>query len=134
MLEHINKLEQDYYDKTQTNEKFTELESNKVGNKDISASLYDKNNNQVLPYNINSENGIYIQGRGAYGYEATYAVTDFIAIIGIDKIKWNGYLPIAKSDVAALAFYNYKKNFISNISRKYWHIYRRKTRNRSKCS
>lgn len=116
MLEHINKLEQDYYDKTQTNEKFTELESNKVGNKDISASLYDKNNNQVLPYNINSENGIYIQGRGAYGYEATYAVTDFIAIIGIDKIKWNGYLPIAKSDVAALAFYNYKKEFLSAIS------------------
>lgn len=99
-----------------TTEKLTELESNKVGNKDISASLYDKNNNQVLPYNINSENGIYIQGRGAYGYEATYAVTDFIAIIGIDKIKWNGYLPIAKSDVAALAFYNYKKEFLSAIS------------------
>lgn len=123
MLEGISKLDLDYYDKTaadkelkKRDDKLTELESNKVGNKDISASLYDKNNNQVLPYNINSENGIYIQGRGAYGYEATYAVTDFIAIIGIDKIKWNGYLPIAKSDVAALAFYNYKKEFLSAIS------------------
>lgn len=99
-----------------TREELTELDNEKVGNKSISNSLYDKNNNQVLPYNIDRVNGIYIQGRGGYGYEATYAVTDFIVIDGVDKIKWNGYLPVAAVDVSALSFYDEKKNFLSSIS------------------
>ena len=99
-----------------TREELTELEDKKVGNKNISNILFDKNNNVVLPFNINRENGIYIQGKGSYGYEAAYAVTDFIAINGIDKIKWNGYLPVANVDVAALAFYDYKNEFLSAIS------------------
>ena len=51
MLEGINKLEQDYYDKTaadkelkKRDDKLTELDNEKVGNKSISNSLYQKNN------------------------------------------------------------------------------------------
>lgn len=123
MLEHLDKLEQDYYDKTATDEelkerdeKLTELDNEKVGNKSISNSLYDKNNNQVLPYNIDRENGIYIHGGGEYGYGATYAITDYFPVIGIANIKWNGYLPIAAVNVAALVFYDYKKSFLSSIT------------------
>ena len=98
------------------NKKFTEFDNEKVGNKSISNSLYDKNNNQVLPYNIDRENGIYIQGGGEYEYGATYAITDYFPVIGIANIKWNGYLPIAAVNVAALVFYDYKKDFLSSIT------------------
>lgn len=99
-----------------TREELTELENKKVGNKEISAILYDKDNNQVLPHNIDRENGIYILPDGDYGYEAAYAITDFIPIEGIDKIIWNGYLPVAKNDVAALSFYDYKKTLLSSVT------------------
>ncbi len=63
MLEHINKLEQDYYDKTQTDEelkerdeKLTELSNNISNAKDdiISSNINAPSN---LPINYNTANG-----------------------------------------------------------------------------
>nr|DAV88464.1 MAG TPA: GDSL like Lipase Acylhydrolase [Caudoviricetes sp.] len=96
--------------------KLTELWNKKIGSGEISNVLIDKNNNIVLPTEITQENGIYITSTGAYNYNASYAITHYIPIKGLKQIKWNGYIPIDKVDIAALTFYDYKKQRISSIT------------------
>ena len=56
MLEHLDKLEQDYYDKTTTNEKFTELDKKTINNKiSIDSSL--PLNSRFIEFEIGDTNG-----------------------------------------------------------------------------
>ena len=67
MLEHINKLEQDYYDKTQTDEelkerddKLTEIENNIIlfnSNKNIGKNRFNKDSMYNIPSSVINGNG-----------------------------------------------------------------------------
>lgn len=111
MLEHLDKLEQDYYDKTATDEelkerdeKLTELDK-KIG------IIYPKlinSYNKLDPNNLNIGKGI----NGSTGVDTTqsnYFNTNFIDVLGLDKVYSQIY---ANGSMYA---YNENFEFISNV-------------------
>lgn len=117
MLEHINKLEQDYYDKTQTDEELKERDD-----KLTELELTVKRNTAAQESLFNGKQDVSFLGKGYIatgGYEfATpdqdYGFTDYIPIVNIeytiDKlISYNTYA------VAAVAFYDKDKSFLGFI-------------------
>ena len=111
MLEHINKLEQDYYDKTQTDEelkerddKLTELENNIIidtSNKLNADYLYNMSKNEALGSFVSAilKNGN-IGGGASNGKRASYSVKEYdMLLIEILNTESN-------EDYLSYAFYN----------------------------
>lgn len=81
-----------------------------------STTLLDKNSNVVELSDITTANGVYIEENGELRYNAVYAITAFVYIEGSSTLKWHGYLPIGSTGVAAIAFYDENRTFISSVS------------------
>jgi len=78
--------------------------------------LYDKYNNIVQKEDITRENGIFIKADGTIDGDAAYGITDYIFIKGCKNLNWHGHLPVVAKSVAAVAFYDENKTFISSVS------------------
>lgn len=107
MLEHINKLEQDYYDKTQTDEeltkrdeKLTELSNNISNAKDdiISSNINAPSN---LPINYNTANGTESQLING-GYEGVSLSVD-------ENSSFNPYLKYGLKLESAKGYFSFNK-------------------------
>ena len=97
MLGHLDKLEQDYYDKTATDEKLIELEK----------ELGKLNYLSVVENKYINQNGIETEG-------INFACSDYIKYYYGDIYAYNIYGKL--NAVSAIAFYDENKDFISSIT------------------
>lgn len=78
MLEHINKLEQDYYDKTQTDEELKERDDKLT---ELDSNLQKRIN---VCIGISWKKGFYLNNLGEEKVDERYSVSDKILILGSD--------------------------------------------------
>lgn len=124
MLEHINKLEQDYYDKTQTDEELKERDDKltelgfKIGSKIELTSLYyvrQKEAGEIADYYI-SNKGVLTQAKGQLSKYFYVKKGDYIKIEGAKNTNYSAWafyseIPNTESSPAYFSAYTSEADF-----------------------
>ena len=106
MLEHINKLEQDYYDKTKTDEKFTELEKrNEIRNESLSNDI------DLRDESLFTNDGVFIGLDGSLLENKDCKSTEYIDVSEGQSIYYKGFI---NEEGICVAGYN-NTNFVRAI-------------------
>jgi hypothetical protein len=80
----------------------------------LSSTLMDKDGNYVDYDDITAANGAYFDYAGNVKTGAAAAITDYIYVYNILKVKYTGYIPVT-SQKPSIVFYDKNKKFISSV-------------------